>query len=110
MDFTRDKFMRMIVFFDLPVKTKEMMKQANKFRKLLLNDGFQMLQLSVYSRIIRNDSNVETHLQAIKKHIPPHGSIRVLTVTEKQYASMEILVGEQTTQEKKVGPQQLLLF
>lgn len=110
MDYTRDKFMRMLVFFDLPVKTKEMMKQANKFRKVLLNDGFQMLQLSVYSRIIRNDCNVETHLQNIKKQIPPHGSIRVLTVTEKQYASMEILVGEQTKQEKKVEPQQLLLF
>ena len=78
--------------------------------RFILNDGFQMLQLSVYSRIIRNDCNVETHLQNIKKQIPPHGSIRVLTVTEKQYASMEILVGEQTKQEKKVGPQQLLLF
>lgn len=110
MDFSKDKFMRMLVFFDLPVKTKEMMKQANKFRKTLLNDGFQMLQLSVYSRIIRNDCNVETHLQHIKKQIPPHGSIRILTVTEKQYTSMEILVGKKTKQEEKVGPQQLLLF
>lgn len=110
MDFTRDKFMRMLIFFDLPVKTKEMMKQANKFRKLLLNNGFQMLQLSVYSRIIRNDCNVEKYLQNLKKHIPPYGSVRVLTVTEKQYASMEILVGEKTKQEREVGPQQLLLF
>ena len=93
MDFTRDKFMRMLIFFDLPVKTKEMMKQANKFRKLLLNNGFQMLQLSVYSRIIRNDCNVEKYLQNLKKHIPPYGSVRVLTVTEKQYASIKYITG-----------------
>lgn len=109
MDFTRDKFMRMIVFFDLPVKTKLMMKQAQQFRKMLLNDGFQMLQLSVYSRIVRNDCNVETHIQTIKQKLPPYGSIRVLTITEKQYVGMEILVGDKTKQEE-VGSQQLLLF
>ena len=110
MDFSKDKFMRMIVFFDLPVKRKADMKAATKFRNTLLNDGFQMMQFSVYSRIIRNDCNVEKHLQYLKRNLPPHGSIRVLTVTEKQYASMEILVGTSTEQEKKVGYEQLSLF
>jgi CRISPR/Cas system-associated protein endoribonuclease Cas2 len=43
MDFSKDKFMRMLVFFDLPVKTKEMMKQANKFRKTLLDKFLKSL-------------------------------------------------------------------
>ena len=104
------KFMRMIVFFDIPVKTKTMVKAATKFRKSLLNDGFQMMQFSVYSRIIRNDCNVLKHLNRIKNNLPPDGSVRVLTVTEKQFASMEILVGEKTKQEEKVDCVQLLLL
>ena len=110
MDFSKDKFMRMIVFFDLPVKRKVDMKAANNFRKTLLKDGFQMLQLSVYSRIIRNDCNVTKHLQYLKSRLPQHGSIRALTVTEKQYANMEILVGEETKQEKEINYEQLTLL
>lgn len=44
--------MRIIVFFDLPVTTVAKRKAANQFRHFLLKDGYQMLQLSVYSRIV----------------------------------------------------------
>ena len=47
------KFMRIIVFFDLPVITAAKRKAANQFRQFLLKDGYQMLQLSVYSRIVK---------------------------------------------------------
>lgn len=47
------KFMRMIVFFDLPVTTAAKRKAANQFRQFLVKDGYQMLQLSVYARIVR---------------------------------------------------------
>ena len=40
--------MWLFCFFDLPVKTKAERKAATQFRKLLLGDGFNMLQLSVY--------------------------------------------------------------
>lgn len=33
-----------------------------------------------------------------------------MTVTEKQYASIQFLVGKKTKQEEKVGGVQLLLF
>ena len=45
-----DRFMRMIVFFDLPVTTKKDRKAYTDFRKFLIRDGFIMLQYSVYSR------------------------------------------------------------
>lgn len=35
-----NKFMRIIVFFDLPVKTKRQRTVATRFRNFLLKDGF----------------------------------------------------------------------
>ena len=40
----------LMVAFDLPVKTKEERKRATDFRNFLLDDGFQMIQFSVYAR------------------------------------------------------------
>ena len=36
------KFMRMIVFFDLPVGTARERKAATKFRNFLIKDGYHM--------------------------------------------------------------------
>lgn len=38
-----ERFMRMIVFFDLPTLTKQDRKQASKFRNALLKDGYYMM-------------------------------------------------------------------
>lgn len=46
--------MRLILFFDLPVTTKEKRTAANQFRQFLLKDGYQMLQLSVYGSIVKD--------------------------------------------------------
>ena len=103
-------FMRMIVLFDLPVTTKAKMRAANQFRQFLLKDGYQMLQLSIYTRIIKGRDALEKHHKRLVAHLPEEGSIRCLSITEKQFASMEILVGEKKPQEKKVNSNQLLLF
>ncbi|MFD1805272.1 CRISPR-associated endonuclease Cas2 [Pasteurella oralis] len=104
------KFMRLIVFFDLPVTTKEKRKAASQFRHFLLKDGYQMLQLSVYARIIRGRDAMQKHNKRLCEHLPEEGSIRCLEVTEKQFASMTILLGELKPQEKKVNANQMLLF
>ena len=101
--------MRILVFFDLPVKTKAERRRANRFRKDLINDGYIMLQLSVYSRICKGEDTVEKHKKRLKSLVPEAGSIRVLSVTEKQYASMDILVGLQKKNEK-IGAEQLILL
>ena len=49
-------------------------------------------------------------MQRLVLSLPPDGSVRVLTVTEKQYASMKLLVGMPLFQEKAVQAQQILLF
>ena len=52
------RFMRVLVFFDLPVQTSEDMKNYRLFRKTLLKNGFFMMQESVYCRMVLNQ-NVE---------------------------------------------------
>ncbi len=104
-----ERFMRMIVFFDLPTLTKQDRKRASKFRNALLKDGYYMMQLSVYSRICKGMAQVEKHVGRLKCLIPPSGSVRLMTVTEKQFADMEILVGESKKQEK-IGAKQLVMF
>lgn len=102
--------MRMIVFFDLPVKTAEERKIANKFRKSLIKDGYSMLQLSVYSRIVRGRDALAKHQKRLLQMLPAQGNVRCLEVTEKQYANMKLLVGLPKQQEKKVDARQFLLF
>ncbi len=101
--------MRILIFFDLPTLTKLDRKQASRFRNTLVNDGFHMLQLSVYARICKGDDTVNKHINRLKTLLPVKGSVRILTVTEKQYTSMEILVGTQKNEEK-IGAKQLVLL
>lgn len=101
--------MYLFVFFDLPVKTKQERRNATRFRKFLINDGYDMMQLSVYTRVCRGQDAADKHLGRIEKNLPPKGSIRTLQVTERQFARMRLLVGNQTAQEK-TGTSQLVLL
>ncbi len=42
--------MWLLAMFDLPVTTRKARKRYAEFRKLLLQEGFSMLQFSVYAR------------------------------------------------------------
>ena len=102
--------MRLMVFFDVPVVKREDRRAYTVFRRFLLNDGYDMLQFSVYGRILNGADAEQKHMQRLIQNLPPAGSVRVLTVTEKQFASMKLLVGLPLFQEKKVSAQQVLLF
>ena len=93
--------MRMMVFFDLPVTTKAERRAYTLFRRFLLNDGYDMIQFSVYGRILNGGDAEDKHMKRLLANLPAQGSVRVLTVTEKQFASMKILVGLPQFQEKK---------
>lgn len=100
--------MRIIVFFDLPVVTKTQRKTYAKFRKFLINSGFEMIQFSVYARTTRNNDDASKYVLMVDKNKPLEGSVRVLTVTEKQYNSMILLVGEKTASEKFLSTNEIL--
>ncbi len=85
--------MRMIVFFDLPVETSAERREYARFRKYLIKSGFMMIQESVYCKLMLNQTAVNAMMENVRKHKPPSGLVQVLTVTEKQYARMEYIVG-----------------
>lgn len=85
--------MRIIVFFDLPVLTLENRRNYRKFRKFLMKSGFIMLQESVYSKIVLNSSVKDSVVASVKRNRPPAGLVELLTITEKQFAKMEIITG-----------------
>ncbi len=102
--------MRLIVFFDLPTTSKAYKRAYVVFRRFLLKDGYDMLQWSVYSRIVNGVDQAKKHVKRLKRNLPEEGSIRCLKVSEKQYTSMMVLVGEYKIQEKKINADQLVLF
>lgn len=94
------KFMRLIVFFDLPTSTKRERKAYTKFRKFLLKDGYTMLQYSVYSRICNGEDAVQKHVRRLNENLPAvNGAIRSLKITERQFENMDILLGSATVEE-----------
>ena len=93
--------MRVIVFFDLPVKSKEERAEATKFRNNLVKEGYYMVQFSVYARLCNGVDSANAHLERMKYFAPTTGSIRCMVVTEKQYASMKVLVGKKKEKEKQ---------
>lgn len=103
-------FMRALVLFDLPTDTKLNRGNATRFRNYLLNDGFTMLQYSIYSRLCPDRDNANTHLERVKKHAPHEGSIRILMLTENQFTNMEVICGNKTEQEEYISNEQMLLF
>ncbi|MCL2400145.1 MAG: CRISPR-associated endonuclease Cas2 [Defluviitaleaceae bacterium] len=105
-----NKFMRLIVFFDLPVTTASQRKAATKFRNFLLNDGYHMIQFSIYARVCNGTDAVAKHRKRLYSSIPNNGSIRLLVITEKQYQGIEILVGKLKSEEKTFETEQLTLY
>ncbi len=80
--------MWLLVFLDLPVTTKKLQKNAAKFRKQLLNDGFVMTQYSVYSRHCPSLQKAEMHIGRIKTYVPEYGAVSIMTITDKQYGNI----------------------
>ena len=85
--------MRMLVFFDLPVETNEDRRNYRNFRKVLIKNGFIMIQESVYTKLMTTPSVEISVKNLIEKNKPPKGIVQALTVTEKQFSKMEFIVG-----------------
>jgi CRISPR-associated protein Cas2 len=88
------RYMRMILFFDLPTETSQERREYTRFRKYLLKSGFMMMQESVYCKIALNQTVVNSLYDSLQKNKPGKGLIQVLTVTEKQFSKMEFILGE----------------
>ena len=91
--------MRLIVMYDLPVISEKDKKIYGKFRRFLLNDGYIMMQYSVYSRICKNHDDIIKHINRIRQNTPEKGNVRLIQVTENQYNNMLLLTGNKLDDE-----------
>jgi CRISPR-associated protein Cas2 len=101
--------MWVLVFFDLPTETKQDRKSYTKFRKKILDDGFQMFQFSMYIRHCSSRENSDVHIQRVRTILPAKGHIGIMCVTDKQFGMMEIFRGKEQIDTPGTS-QQLELF
>jgi CRISPR-associated protein Cas2 len=107
--FSEYRIMWVLVFFDLPTETKRERKSAADFRQNLLRDGFTMFQFSIYVRHCASSENAEVHVRRVKNLLPPHGKVGILTITDKQFSSMQLFYGAKS-HPSPGNPIQLELF
>jgi CRISPR-associated protein Cas2 len=98
-----------LVLFDLPVVSKKERKIATRFRKKVMGDGFTMFQFSIYVRHCPSRENADVHIKRVKSFLPERGHVGILTITDKQFGSMELFYGKKEA-ELPQTPQQLELF
>lgn len=91
--------MRLILFFDLPNIESYEKKEYLRFRKSLLRNGYVMMQFSVYIKCVNTQSKIDQEIKKIKKFIPTKGNIRIIAVTEAQYANMVMILGNKKINE-----------
>lgn len=89
-----NRFMRLIVFFDLPMETSGERKEYAIFHKFLIKNGFIMMQKSVYSKLVINNVTSDAVKRKIAQNVPPAGIVELLEVTENQFSRIDYLVGE----------------
>ena len=81
--FSQYRIMWIMVFYDLPTETKKQRKDAAKFRKDIMGDGFIMFQFSIYLRHCTSKENAEAHIRRVKTMLPPSGNVGILCVTTR---------------------------
>ena len=103
------RLMWMMVMFDLPVLTRTERRNANKFRKFLLDQGFDMCQLSVYMRFCAGKEQAQVYTRRVQAALPPSGNVQIIYLTDKQYANIVSFNGG-SRQPANKNPAQYTLF
>jgi len=104
--------MWLMVMFDMPTDTKKARKKYRYLRNKLLKEGYMMMQFSIYIRAFHSYESALYGKKRVKDFIASNivkGSIRMLMFTDKQFGSMDIIIGVKEENEKN-APKQLLLF
>lgn len=104
------KQMRIILIYDLPMVEEDDRKIYSRFHNKLKRNGFYMIQYSVYTKVLQNDSSVKQIELKLEKIIPKKGNIVILQLTEKQFQNIKYLRGEKNRFESLVGGKELVVF
>lgn len=103
------RMMWMLVTFDLPVDSKKNRADATKFRQFLLDQGFEMSQLSNYLRLVNGQEQFDTYVRRIGANLPERGDVFLFQFTDRQYENI-IRYSDQARRKRKKNPEQIALF
>ncbi|MDR4078283.1 MAG: CRISPR-associated endonuclease Cas2, partial [Ruminococcus sp.] len=67
--------MKVIVFFDLPVSTKEKRKQYLQFSNTLIQSGSIIVHFLVFSWSVRNHDDAHKYSKIVKNILSPSGTV-----------------------------------
>lgn len=101
--------MWVIAMFDLPTDTPKARRAYARFRKDLLDDGFTMMQYSVYTRHCASIENAEIHVARMGRCVSGEGEVRFVSITDKQWERIRVFVGK-TRKPAAPSPSQLEFF
>lgn len=99
MSFSKYRNMRLILLFDLPAVESGEKKEYLFFKKGLILNGYTMMQFSVYVKSINTQTKIKQEINKIIKYVPSNGNIRLISITEKQYEEMEMILGHKKINE-----------
>ena len=103
------RLMWMMVLFDLPVVSKGERRDATRFRKFLMDQGFDMCQLSVYMRFCAGKEQAQRYTSRVQSALPPSGNVQIIYFTDKQYENIVSFDGPRRKPANK-NPEQFTLF
>lgn len=109
MKFEEEDAVWCLVMFDLPVKTRDQQRRANAFRNLLLDLGLSRVQLSVYTQYRPKVRMCADTVAQIRRNLPPQGQVRVLYLSDTQWAKALYFVNE-TECHPEGAPLQMTIF
>jgi len=101
--------MWVIAMFDLPTETPALRRAYARFRKDLIDDGFTMMQYSIYTRHCASIENAGVHVKRMGDRVPAEGEVRFLTITDRQYSRIQVRVGKKHRKPEQ-APAQLEFF
>ena len=101
------RIMWLVIMFDLPTQTKKDRKRYRWLSRYLDKEGFVRLQYSVYAKVFNSLQSANHGKKRMKEFLRTNvkkGNVRMLLFTDAQFGNIEIVVGEQSTQEESSQP------
>ncbi|GAB4196403.1 MAG: CRISPR-associated endonuclease Cas2 [Wenzhouxiangellaceae bacterium] len=98
-----------IALFDLPTDSRSARRAYTQFRSQLLDNGFDMLQYSVYARYCPSEEKAKVFHRKIKGFLPPDGEVRLMSLTDIQFGKMKVYHGK-IRQAPEKAPEQVEMF
>lgn len=102
--------MRLIIMFDLPMQTSTEKRSYREFRKFLIENGYVMMQYSVYSKLILNRSVLNYQKIKLYENSPSKGNVDIMVITEKQYANIETMIGDSVRTNQENSTKRLVIL